>query len=266
MAPAGSKVNNVLFVAGMHRSGTSLMAQWLHHNGLFIGDQLLSGFSDNKHGHFEDIDFLKLSIDQLEKWGLHESGLILKDRQDFSLSPEIRNDLLAIIERRSEQHTHWGWKEPRGTLYLPSLKALIPTLKVVAMHRHPGLVIESLYKRLRKNKWYYTRNPFKRLKWHIDIDLNPQKWIRIFEQAYCQYNKNVIEFRERYPDDVFTLDASDILTRESELQEWLQEHFGMRMKLGFRTVFDDSIYTRQSTLKADRIPDAVDVYHKVANG
>ena len=47
----------VFFLAGMHRSGTSLTAMWLQKCGFQLGDNLLSGAWDNKYGHFEDKDF-----------------------------------------------------------------------------------------------------------------------------------------------------------------------------------------------------------------
>ena len=50
--------SKVAIVVGMHRSGTSVVAQWLSRSGLFIGDSLLGPNVGNEQGHFEDADFL----------------------------------------------------------------------------------------------------------------------------------------------------------------------------------------------------------------
>jgi hypothetical protein len=43
----------------MHRSGTSLISQWLSHCGLHLGERLLGPGIGNAEGHFEDLDFLE---------------------------------------------------------------------------------------------------------------------------------------------------------------------------------------------------------------
>ena len=52
--------NKVLIVAGMHRSGTSVIAQWLQRCGLCLGENLLGPAIGNNEGHFEDTDFVFL--------------------------------------------------------------------------------------------------------------------------------------------------------------------------------------------------------------
>ena len=50
-------MNKVLVILGMHRSGTSLVANWLHDCGLHVGDRLLEGTFANEKGYFEDLIF-----------------------------------------------------------------------------------------------------------------------------------------------------------------------------------------------------------------
>jgi len=49
---------NTLIIAGMHRSGTSLISQWLNRCGLNLGENMIGASSGNVEGHFEDIDFI----------------------------------------------------------------------------------------------------------------------------------------------------------------------------------------------------------------
>ena len=44
----------------MHRSGTSLISNWLHHCGLQLGEHLLEAGNGNEEGHFEDVEFLRM--------------------------------------------------------------------------------------------------------------------------------------------------------------------------------------------------------------
>ncbi|HZY35534.1 MAG TPA: hypothetical protein VFE53_02735, partial [Mucilaginibacter sp.] len=75
--------NNILIIAGMHRSGTSVVSQWLKSCGLNVGEQLLGADIGNIEGHFEDIDFYRFHEDTLEEnhesrlgWVTHPIGLL----------------------------------------------------------------------------------------------------------------------------------------------------------------------------------------------
>ena len=51
--------SKVIAITGMHRSGTSLLANLLNQAGLSLGEKLLGPMDSNPKGHFEDYDFLK---------------------------------------------------------------------------------------------------------------------------------------------------------------------------------------------------------------
>ena len=59
--------SKVLVIVGMHRSGTSVITQWLYRCGLFIGNNLVGPDTGNEQGHFEDADFLRLHQKFLRK-------------------------------------------------------------------------------------------------------------------------------------------------------------------------------------------------------
>ncbi|HZX74061.1 MAG TPA: hypothetical protein VFE57_06560, partial [Cyclobacteriaceae bacterium] len=66
--------NKILVVTGMHRSGTSVVTQWLQQCGLHVGDELLGAGIGNSVGHFEDVDFLRAHSDFLKRRRLAEKG------------------------------------------------------------------------------------------------------------------------------------------------------------------------------------------------
>ena len=217
--------HQIICLAGMHRSGTSLLANWLHESGVDMGSQLLGAASTNKNGHYEDMEFLDLHKKDLANKGYDVTGLIVDDKP-FTLSERSIAEAREIIRRRSDNQL-WGWKEPRTTLYLNHWKQLIPGLKVIAVYREPEAVVNSLYKRLKKNKWYYTRNPIKKLYWFLDIDKRPAKWYRIFTQTYDRYNQEILSFASKHPDDIIIFPLKDFIKRydfyEQRLSSFLEE-------------------------------------------
>src|SRR5438309_1446215 len=76
----------VLIVAGMHRSGTSLLASLLHRGGCPMGAEMLPADSNNRLGYFEDVEFLDLN----------------------------RRMLAAAVPFNKSGHADWGWTEDVG--------------------------------------------------------------------------------------------------------------------------------------------------------
>ena len=154
-------MSKVLAIAGMHRSGTSLTANWLYNCGLHLGDNLMNGAFGNIKGHFEDWEIVNIHENDLKEKGLYTTGLRLKNESVFVLNNNTKKVLKDYIKRK-EKVKEWGWKEPRGTLYLDSWKELLPGMKCIAVYRHYGDVIDSLRRRIHhsifKTKIYRKTN------------------------------------------------------------------------------------------------------------
>ncbi|MFM7137383.1 MAG: hypothetical protein ACKO1M_10005, partial [Planctomycetota bacterium] len=65
-----------LVIAGMHRSGTSLLAGMCQEAGVRIGDRLLGAYRGNEAGHFEDLDFVEWHQLVLRANGLAPEGFV----------------------------------------------------------------------------------------------------------------------------------------------------------------------------------------------
>ncbi len=89
-----------LIIAGMHRSGTSLITNWLSRCGLEIGERLAEGNAGNVEGHFEDVEFLKLHEEILNNNSLDISGLV--DAKKIALSPYQLAKLESIISIKQQ--------------------------------------------------------------------------------------------------------------------------------------------------------------------
>jgi len=136
---------HILLVIGMHRSGTSLVAQWLHSMGLHLGEDLLKANFSNEKGHFEDNDFLQLHRAILKAHNLSPSGL----DEDINLKIDTaeRKKMEQLIIEKNNQRDQWGWKEPRTCLFLNEYRKIIPQAKYLIVYRRFDEVVDSLVKR-----------------------------------------------------------------------------------------------------------------------
>ena len=137
----------VALIAGMHRSGTSMVAHLLHLCGLQLGPREELGLTDksNRDGHWENARFLVINEAILNElggaWDLPPSPPSdwLESEPIQKLVSNARDAVAGFGDGRT-----WGWKDPRNSLTLPFWKSLIPGLKVVVCLRNPLEVALSL--------------------------------------------------------------------------------------------------------------------------
>ena len=139
-----------IVVLGMHRSGTSLVANLLHNAlGVTMGQRFLGRGPWNRQGVWEDIAFVSLNKSILRACGA--------DRQTGWKNPPLRDKVLALGEK--EQWTQrikelvqsrqglWGWKDPRTCLTIPLYHPYLEKTHYVCTVRRHEAVIKSLEKR-----------------------------------------------------------------------------------------------------------------------
>jgi hypothetical protein len=145
-------------ITGMHRSGTSLVANLLSLCGLYLGKEqdLMPATADNPKGYWEHRKFLILNNEILaELGGDWESPAAVLE----GWAEEVRINYLRtkaeILLQEFAGHEPWGWKDPRTSLTLPfwmSLNGLrvpfwlgvAPKLRIVLCLRNPLEVSRSL--------------------------------------------------------------------------------------------------------------------------
>lgn len=137
-------------VAGMHRSGTSLVARLLHDCGLDLGEaaDLLPANADNTEGYWENVHFVQLSDRILDLLG---GGWDFPPAfsENWAESAELEpiREAAAELVLRFDPNGRWGWKDPRTSLTLPFWLRLLPNLQAVVCVRHPVEVARSLTSR-----------------------------------------------------------------------------------------------------------------------
>jgi len=139
-----------VFISGMHRSGTSMVANLLHLSGLYLGEEaeLIPPDPTNPLGHWESLRFVEINNQILRslggRWYLPPSV-----SEGWTMSEELTHlrERAELLVKEFCGHEHWGWKDPRSSLTLPFWTGLLPELKVVICLRNPLEVVLSLRRR-----------------------------------------------------------------------------------------------------------------------
>jgi hypothetical protein len=136
----------VICVAGMHRSGTSLVARLLSLCGVYLGspENLSRSAPDNQGGFWENPAFVELNDNLLAM--VHAGWDFPPSEFEWEPRPELAASLAKATQlvEDSAVHQRWGWKDPRNSLTLPFWLRLIPNLKVIICLRNPLEVARSL--------------------------------------------------------------------------------------------------------------------------
>ncbi len=139
-----------LCIAGMHRSGTSMITSLLHACGLNLGPKkdFLPPDPNNPKGFWESRSFLRLNDAILKQLGGSwnrpphtEAGW--ENEPSLGRLRKQAGKLICRLEGREP----WGWKDPRNCLTLPLWRKLLPEIQVLICVRNPLAVAKSLWLR-----------------------------------------------------------------------------------------------------------------------
>lgn len=152
-----SKSRPIVVVLGMHRSGTSLLANLLTALGVNLGEKLLAADGNNQAGYWEQEEIYLTQDALLQQLGRHwpgPSGTIPFPAEWWRL-PEIqpfKQRLTSILRKEIEKTDGvWGFKDPRTSRLLPLWKEIFVELGLDPIYllaiRNPAEVVESVVKR-----------------------------------------------------------------------------------------------------------------------
>jgi hypothetical protein len=131
-----------VLVVGMHNSGTSILTEILHKNGIFFGA--------NMH-HFESNFFSIFINDRIilgGKGNWAQLPIMSVDQVlslESSVAPIIKAHWLAdYLQWGYDGESLWGIKDPRLCILLPLYLRIFPDAKVIHIRRNPNDVAASL--------------------------------------------------------------------------------------------------------------------------
>jgi hypothetical protein len=227
----GNKEKRQIVITGMHRSGTSLLAQWLYKCGLHLGDDLLGASIGNKEGHYEDMDFLKFHEGLFIKRKLHFSGLI--DRLPSNLTSDEMLEFRGLVERKNEKYDLWGWKEPRTCLFINDYREVLPNANYLIVIRDYRTVVSSLITRIykRTERKYAAKTGLSRFIWDKfkqkrRMGYLQRKWATRFLKTWLLYNQEIKKLIESLPEQKYiVVDQNILLQASSHIFDLMQNNW-----------------------------------------
>jgi glycosyltransferase involved in cell wall biosynthesis len=201
-----------IIVAGMHRSGTSLVAAFLSSSGVRMGETLLEADRDNPRGYFEDVEFLEFQRSLLQErapsnevghpdWGWTESETF-----DTTGLQEHEERAAALVARHSGL---WGWKDPRTTLFLEFWDEILKqNATYLLVYRFPWEVAESML----------------RLAAPVFVEHPEYAW-----KIWAFYNNRLLEFYRRHRERSILISANALLREPERLGSLLANKLGLKL-------------------------------------
>lgn len=241
----------VLIVTGMHRSGTSLTANWLYHCALQLGEQLVGANDSNKDGHYEDIEFLRIHEEILSANGYPATGLI--HHKPIDISEYQLEKMKAVVEVKGRRFDQWGWKEPRTCLFLDTYRQLIPGAKYLVIVRDHVSVVNSLLKREFDviDKEYSYRDIWARLKWNLfRRERTRLKHYRqhaaYYLNVWIDYNEHILDMLKSLPSkDHLVINYELLQKKDKEVYDLITEGWGFKLKyFPFSKVYKQSLISQ----------------------
>ena len=221
-----------VIVAGMHRSGTSLVASWLQAMGIAMGPEQYPPDENNPYGYFEDLDFLSLNRELLGlalpesngqaswlDWGWTQREQLDLERLDSQL-PEAAE----LIRSRASRGVRWGWKDPRTTLLLSFWdRATQGEARYVLVYRYPWDVADSMQ---RLGEDVFLKNP--EYAWPL----------------WRFYNHHLLDFYRKHQDRALLVSTNAVVHDRDRFASLLREKLGLDLDaVSLDEIFDASRWT-----------------------
>ena len=121
-------------VLGMHKSGTSLVAEMLHHSGVEM-IEALRGVSYDKGEKYERDETSEINKALLKAEGLY-SLEVRRKLELASVDPELTGRARRFVEAMAKRGADWGFKDPRTCLTWEFWKPLLPEHKLICIFRN----------------------------------------------------------------------------------------------------------------------------------
>ena len=240
-----------IIIIGMHRSGTTLVAEILRKFGVFMGKRL-------------DINIESTYFQKINKWLLSIAGASWDNPDSFDFVMNNEALLEDVLERLDQNlsgvfaaeylgnipailgngfgslHTPWGWKDPRNTFTLPLYLKKFPEARVIHVYRHGVDVAQSL--KVREDRILNTNKNRSILKWKQMLAISiPVIRGGILSSVICQdrqrafdlwvkYMDKSLGYAGIYPGQMISIRYEDLLENPGEILGSIGDHIQMTMQ------------------------------------
>ena len=201
----------IYVILGMHKSGTTLLSQILHHSGISMGN-FDAGLSYDRGNKYERQDAKELNEEILKAKGIN--SVFISPPKPLQATEEQRASMRQIIRRCNHQHENWGFKDPRTCLTYPIWASELPEHKIITICRSH----DELWQRYRPKRFSRYREPY--IAWK-------------FINAWYESNLNILNYLKYTNVDFLVLNYRELMTGQTEFNR-LQEFVGPEIILDDR--------------------------------
>ena len=200
----------IYVVLGMHKSGTTLVSQILHHSGINMGQNVDSAASYDGGNKYERLSTRALNLEILGLEDIYTPSFDLQMRDGLQLSEGQRARMREIIQECNKSYTDWGFKDPRTCLIYPLWASELPEHKIIGTFRPP----DEIWPRYRhKRLHHYHKNLSRACR---------------FMTGWCQYNSNILAFLRNTSLDFVVLSYRELIVSGAEFSR-LEEFVGTKL-------------------------------------
>jgi hypothetical protein len=226
-------MSKAVLVLGVHRSGTSFVANVLNELGAFVENDYLKADKHNEKGYWESATLKEINTNVLTSTGFGEykpPPLFDGWQHRPEISP-LRDRARKFVERMN-LHELWAAKDPAMTITLPFWSEVLPDDRsFIICVRNPLSVVNSM-----------------RTFWHMDPHEGSYLWMAYNLSAIANTfgQKRLILFYEDF--------MSDFSTHVKRIQDFLKLKPQMTVSNVFSKSLDHHSVTTEDLLRYDKIP------------
>jgi hypothetical protein len=216
-------IQQPLLIMGMHRSGTSMLAQIMHRSGVFMGSDFTAYYESNLFQRTNEqlLKQCKASWDfpatTTQDPDFSERGFIT----EYASATRKPHLLVALLLQKK-----WGWKDPRNTFTLGSWLHIFPGLKAIHIVRNGIDTSLSLYER---NMMLQPKT-----KWHSSKLSTLTSCFQLWEEYVIQAQ----QWQSRLGDRYLQVKYEDLIDHKQELIAAIKSFCGVNISESLKLIAD----------------------------
>jgi hypothetical protein len=195
----------IYVILGMHKSGTTLVSQMLHHAGINMVDANKAGISYDQGNKYERQSAKELNEAILNCRGQESIDIAAPLTVQFTEGQ--RAQMQTIVAQCSEKYPMCGFKDPRTCLLYPLWASELPQHKIIAVYRSP----QELWQRYRSD---HHRNRYR----------DPLKAWKLMNR-WCEHNIGILNALQTSPMDFIVVEYRRLVSTQAEFER-LQDFVG----------------------------------------
>jgi len=201
----------------MHRSGTSMLANWMFKSGLHLGENLIDANPSNPQGHFEDWDFVNIHNLAVNEY----SSYLFTERPNPQILVQIREKLKILISSKEKKNQIWGFKDPRTCVFLDTYDALLERPLYIFIFRNYQDASNSY---LRREYFYNQYCRFPRVQNQI-LNFRKKRYINSYIDSWNFHNSQIINHLIESKNFSILIEYEDFMLGYKNLYEILRNYW-----------------------------------------